>query len=61
MCDLEVATAREASRPDRIPGMAESQMAVVHDGVAYDVIVDTSHATSKSCAAEILARVAPET
>ncbi len=55
-CDREVARAREALRRDRVPGMAESQSAVVHDGVAYDMIVDTSHATSESCAARILAK-----
>jgi chloramphenicol 3-O phosphotransferase len=55
-CDREVASAREASRPDRIAGMADSQSAVVHEGVTYDVIVDTTHATSQSCAAEILGR-----
>ena len=33
MCDREVARAREALRPDRVPGMAESQASVVHEGV----------------------------
>ena|GEM_PF-519407 len=55
-CDRDVARAREASRPDRIAGMAESQAAAVHEGVVYDVIVDTSRATSQACAAEILAK-----
>jgi chloramphenicol 3-O phosphotransferase len=55
MCDREVARAREALRPDRVAGMAESQAAVVHEGVAYDLIVDTSHTSSESCAARILA------
>ena len=55
-CDREVTRAREALRPDRVAGMAESQAAVVHEGVAYDMIVDTSHATSESCAARILAQ-----
>jgi chloramphenicol 3-O phosphotransferase len=56
-CDSEVATAREALRQDRVPGMAESQAAVVHEDVEYDVIVDTSHASPETCAAEILSRV----
>ena len=55
-CDDEVARAREALRPDRVPGMAESQAAVLHEGVAYDLIVDTTNATSMSCASEILAK-----
>ena len=56
-CDREVARAREALRPDRVLGMAESQAAVVHEGVAYDMTVDTSHASAESCAAEILSRM----
>jgi chloramphenicol 3-O phosphotransferase len=55
-CDRDVARAREALRPDRVAGMAESQAAVVHEGVAYDLIVDTSHTSSESCAARILAQ-----
>jgi chloramphenicol 3-O phosphotransferase len=56
-CDLHVARAREALRPDRVPGMAEFQAAVVHEGVAYDMTVDTSHTSPESCAATILSRV----
>jgi chloramphenicol 3-O phosphotransferase len=55
-CDREVASAREALRPDRVAGMTESQAAVVHEGVMYDLIVDTSHASSESCAARVLAK-----
>ena len=55
-CDREVTRAREALRPDRVAGMAESQAAAVHEGVVYDMIVDTSRATSESCAARILAQ-----
>lgn len=53
-CDHEVARAREALRPDRVAGQADSQALVVHEGVEYDLIVDTSHVTSESCAALIL-------
>jgi chloramphenicol 3-O phosphotransferase len=56
-CDLEVARTREASRPDRVPGMAEFQATVVHEGVVYDVTVDTTHASAESCATEILSRM----
>jgi chloramphenicol 3-O phosphotransferase len=56
-CDREIARAREALRPDRIPGMAESQAALVHEGVVYDMTVDTSHASPESCAAEVLSRM----
>jgi chloramphenicol 3-O phosphotransferase len=58
-CDRDVARAREALRPDRVPGMAESQAAVVHEGVVYDMTVDTSQASPESCAAEILRTAAP--
>jgi chloramphenicol 3-O phosphotransferase len=53
-CDVEVARAREALRQNRVPGMAESQAALVHEGVVYDITVDTSHASPATCAAEIL-------
>jgi chloramphenicol 3-O phosphotransferase len=56
-CDGEVATAREALRPDRVAGMAESQAAVVHEGVLYDMTVDTSHASPESCAAMIVSNM----
>ena len=54
ICELHVARAREAQRPDRVAGQADSQASVVHDGVEYDLIVDTSQATSKSCATTVL-------
>ena len=38
-CDRDVARAREALRPDRVAGMAESQAALVHEGVVYDLVV----------------------
>ena len=41
-CDLGVAEAREAARPERTPGMARQQAGVVHAGVCYDLRVDTS-------------------
>ena len=56
-CDREVTRAREALRPDRVAGMAEAQATAVHQDVAYDMIVDTSHATSESCASRILAQI----
>jgi chloramphenicol 3-O phosphotransferase len=58
-CDHDVARTREALRPDRVAGQADSQANVVHEGVEYDLIVDTSHATSDSCAAQILERCRP--
>jgi chloramphenicol 3-O phosphotransferase len=55
-CDLEVTRAREALRPDRVAGQADSQAPVVHKGVEYDLVVDTSRDTSEACAARVLER-----
>ncbi|ELP62266.1 chloramphenicol phosphotransferase CPT [Streptomyces turgidiscabies] len=56
-CDSTVAAGREAARGDRAPGMAAGQAHVVHEGVAYDLEVDTSHTESLVCARAIAARV----
>jgi chloramphenicol 3-O phosphotransferase len=52
-CDAAVAADREASRQDRVPGMATSQADRVHIGVHYDVVVDTTSRSSQECAATI--------
>jgi chloramphenicol 3-O phosphotransferase len=57
-CDPEVARGREVARGDRVVGMAAAQAEAVHDGVAYDVEVDTSRTESLDCARAIAARVA---
>jgi chloramphenicol 3-O phosphotransferase len=49
-CDSAVATGREIARADRTEGMAASQANVVHEGVTYDLEVDTTHAESLACA-----------
>jgi len=56
-CDPLVAAAREAARPDRIPGMAVKQAAAVHAGVAYDVEVDTTECSAAACARQIAGHV----
>jgi chloramphenicol 3-O phosphotransferase len=56
-CDSTVATEREVARGDRITGMAASQADLVHQGVAYDLEVDTTHAESMECARTIAAHV----
>jgi chloramphenicol 3-O phosphotransferase len=55
-CEGAVAAAREVARGNRVTGMAQSQAAVVHQGVVYDVEVDTTHAESLECARAIAAR-----
>jgi chloramphenicol 3-O phosphotransferase len=56
-CDPETAAGRELARGDRTRGMASSQAAMVHEGVAYDVEVDTSHTESLACARLIASHV----
>lgn len=48
-CDATVAEDREAARGDRVAGMAAKQADVVHQGVTYDLEVDTTHTTSMDC------------
>ncbi|GAB2599295.1 chloramphenicol phosphotransferase CPT [Kribbella endophytica] len=56
-CAPEIAAARELARGDRTPGMAELQAHVVHEGVYYDLEVDTGTTESPECARAIAARV----
>jgi chloramphenicol 3-O phosphotransferase len=56
-CESAVAAEREVARGDRAPGMAASQADLVHEGVVYDLEVDTSHTESLVCARAIAARV----
>ncbi|MEU3558231.1 chloramphenicol phosphotransferase CPT [Streptomyces fragilis] len=56
-CDSAVASGREIARGDRVPGMAASQADLVHQGVAYDLEVDTTRTESLACARAIAARV----
>ncbi len=54
-CDPEVAAAREHGRPDRVEGMARLQATAVHEGVVYDLVVDTTAASAADCAETIAA------
>ncbi|MBF9066796.1 chloramphenicol phosphotransferase CPT [Streptacidiphilus fuscans] len=55
-CDSAVAAAREAARGDRAAGMAALQAETVHQGVDYDLVVDTTHADPMSCARAVAER-----
>lgn len=55
-CDATVAAGREIARGNRVIGQAASQAGVVHQGVAYDLQVDTSHTEALDCARAIAAR-----
>jgi len=56
-CDAAIATARELARGDRARGMAAAQAAVVHEGVRYDLQVDSGRAEALDCARAIAERV----
>jgi chloramphenicol 3-O phosphotransferase len=56
-CDGAVAADREIARGDRVPGMAALQADLVHEGVTYDVEVDTTHTEAMACARAIAAHV----
>ncbi|MEU2165320.1 chloramphenicol phosphotransferase CPT [Streptomyces chengbuensis] len=56
-CESAVAADREVARGDRVQGMAASQADVVHDGVFYDLEVDTTRTESMVCARTIAAHV----
>ena len=53
----EFAARREIGRGDRAAGMAASQAETVHQGVVYDIEIDTSQAESLDCARVIAERV----
>jgi chloramphenicol 3-O phosphotransferase len=56
-CEAAVAAGREVARGDRVPGMAEAQAHLVHEGVRYDLEVDTTHTESLDCARAIAAHL----
>ncbi|WP_443074788.1 chloramphenicol phosphotransferase CPT [Streptomyces sp. NBC_01431] len=56
-CDGAVAAGREVARGNRVTGMAEAQADLVHQGVRYDLEVDTTHAEALECARIIAAHV----
>jgi len=56
-CASAVAAGREIARGDRVTGMAASQADAVHQGVAYDLQVDTTHTEALDCARAIASSV----
>ncbi|MGI8447691.1 MAG: chloramphenicol phosphotransferase CPT [Streptosporangiaceae bacterium] len=55
-CESAVAAGREVARGDRVAGMASAQAEMVHEGVVYDLQVDTTHTEALECARAIAAR-----
>ena len=57
-CSLEIVKAREAKRPGRFPGTATSHYEQVHEhGETYDLEVDTSAASARQVAMQIIERL----
>lgn len=56
-CSLEELERREAARGDRGAGTARSQIDIVHNGVDYDLRLDTSRMTVAECAAAVSLRL----
>ena len=56
-CDSEIVVGREIARGDRVIGMAASQAEAVHEGVVYDLEVDTGQTEALDCARAIAVRV----
>ena len=50
---LDVLEAREKARGDRLIGLARWQFPRVHEGILYDLEVDTSRASPEACARAI--------
>ncbi|TGV32538.1 chloramphenicol phosphotransferase, partial [bacterium M00.F.Ca.ET.168.01.1.1] len=45
-----VLEARESDRADRMPGLARWQYGRAHEGISYDLEIDTSMLTAQECA-----------
>jgi chloramphenicol 3-O phosphotransferase len=56
-CNAEVAAGREVARGDRVVGGAASQASRVHEGVSYDLEVDTTSTEWLECARMIAGQV----
>ncbi len=50
LCESSVAEGRELARGDRVLGMAKAQADLVHQGVSYDLEVDTTMSEAVECA-----------
>ena len=56
-CPIEVIAQREAIRPGRFPGTAESHIGICHAHDHYDVEVDTARMSPDECAEAVIARI----
>lgn len=58
LAPLEVLEERERVRGNRIAGEARAQFDVIHDGIEYDLVVDSARQSAQECAEAILAMLA---
>lgn len=58
-CPLEVLEHREMARGDRQLGLARAQVGAVHEGMTYDVVVDSSAVSPAEAAQAILTTLRP--
>lgn len=57
-CSLDELQRRESARGDRIIGQAEGQIDLVHEGMTYDIEVDTTVLPSSEVADQIVREIA---
>jgi chloramphenicol 3-O phosphotransferase len=57
MAPLPVLEARERQRGDRMIGLARAQYSAIHQGIDYDLTIDTGDRTPHECAAYIADRL----
>ena len=57
----DLAAEREARRGDRAPGMAAAQATNIHEGIHYDLEIDTSTGTPTELAQVVAAQIATRT
>jgi chloramphenicol 3-O phosphotransferase len=53
-CHPSVAAAREVSRADRVRGLSAGTAEGLHEGITYDLEIDTTHLQPEDCAALIV-------
>lgn len=53
-CDVDELVRRETARGDRFPGFASGTWAQVHDGMTYDLRLDTATSSAQECAEQVL-------
>lgn len=56
-CPIDVIEAREKSRGDRETGLGRMQFPKVHQGIKYDLEIDTSRLSPAECVARIVERL----